>query len=308
MREVNLAGVDLNLLPALEALIRRRNVTRAGADVGLSQPAMSRALARLRALLDDPILVRTSGGLSPTARAQALLPQLGLALDRLGEALRPGGFDAAALDRTFTLASTDVHSLLLGPPLLARLRALAPRSRLRFEPIAGDVRERVEAGDVDIVFAVASSPLPPGALSETLAGDRLALALRRGARRGGGPWTLEEYASREHVTVSIFGDRQSEIDAELGRAGLARRIAFTTPHFLSALAAAGATDCVTTLSAALARRFADAFNLELHEPPLRAPAFETTMAYSAARANDPGLAWLRARLREAAAEAYATGG
>ena len=118
MREVNLAGVDLNLLPALEALIRRRNVTRAGEDVGLSQPAMSRALARLRALLDDPVLIRTHGGLTPTARAKALLPQLGLALDRIDEALRPGGFDVAALDRTFTLASTDVHSLLLGPPLL----------------------------------------------------------------------------------------------------------------------------------------------------------------------------------------------
>ena len=304
MREVNLAGIDLNLLPALEALIRRRNVTRAGEDVGLSQPAMSRALARLRALLDDPVLVKTPGGLTPTARAAALAPQLALALDRLGQVLRPGGFDAAALDRTFTLASTDVHSLLLGPPLLARLRALAPRAGLRFEPVASDVRERVEAGDIDIVFAIASAPLPPGALSQTLAHDRLALVSRRGARRGSGPWTLEEYAAREHVTVSIFGDRQSEIDAELGRAGLVRRIAFTTPHFLGALAAVGATDCVTTVSAALARRFADTLDLELHEPPLRNPAFVTTMAYSAARANDPGLAWLRARLREAAAQAF----
>ena len=304
MREVNLAGVDLNLLPALEALIRRRNVTRAGADVGLSQPAMSRALARLRALLDDPVLVKTPGGLAPTARAQTLLPQLSAALDRIGEALRPGGFDAGALERTFRLASTDVHSLLLGPPLLARMRALAPRAGLKFEPIDADVRGKVEAGDVDIVFAISSAPLPPGALSEDLAEDRLALAIRRGARRGAGAWTLEEYAAREHVTVSIFGDRQSEIDAELGRAGLVRRIAFTTPHFLGALAAVGATDCVTTLSRALARRFADAFHLELHDPPLRAPVFQTTMAYSAARANDPGLAWLRARLREAAAQAY----
>ncbi len=304
MREVNLAGVDLNLLPALEALIRRRHVTQAGADVGLSQPAMSRALARLRALLDDPILIKTASGLAPSARAQALLPQLAVALDRLGEALRPGGFDAALLERTFCLASTDVHSLLLGPPLLARLRKLAPRAGLRFVPLAGDVRERVDSGDIDIVFAISSAPMPPGALSEPLAQDRLALVTRRGARRGASPWTLEEYAARDHVTVSIFDDRQSDIDAELAQAGLVRRIAFTTPHFLGALAAVGATDCVTTLSAALARRFADAFDLELHDSPLRAASFETTMAYSAARANDPGLAFLRARLREAAAQAY----
>ena len=304
MREVNLAGVDLNLLPALEALIRRRNVTRAGEDVGLSQPAMSRALARLRALLDDPILVKTASGLAPSARAQALLPQLGLALDRLGEALRPGGFDAALMERTFCLASTDVHSLLLGPPLLAGLRTSAPRAGLRFVPLGADVRERVDSGEIDIVFSISSAPLPPGALSEPLAQDRVALVTRRGARRGKGPWTMEEYAARDHVTVSIFGDRQSDIDAELAKAGLVRRIAFTTPHFLGALAAVGSTDCVTTLSAALARRFADAFHLELHEAPLRAPAFETTMVYSAARANDPGLAFLRARLREAAAKAY----
>src|SRR5471032_420863 len=97
MREVNLAGIDLNLLPALEALIRRRNVTRAGDDVGLSQPAMSRALARLRALVGDPILVKAAGGLAPTARAQALLPLLSASLDQLVGVVRPAAFDAGAL-------------------------------------------------------------------------------------------------------------------------------------------------------------------------------------------------------------------
>src|SRR4051812_4792002 len=114
MREVNLAGVDLNLLPALEALIRCRNVTRAGEAVGLSQPAMSRALARLRALLGDPILVKTPGGLAPTARAAALAPQLAASLDRIGAVLRPQLFDAEALDRTFHIAAADVLSVLLG--------------------------------------------------------------------------------------------------------------------------------------------------------------------------------------------------
>ena len=83
-----------------------------------------------------------------------------------------------------------------------------------------------------------------------------------------------------------------------------RRIAYTTPHFLGALAAVGATDCVTTVSGALARRFADTLNLDLHEPPLRRIAVETTMVYAAVRANDEGLAWLRARLREAAAQEF----
>ena len=139
MRETNLAGVDLNLLPALEALIRRRNVTRAGEDVGLSQHAMSRALARLRDLLGDPILVKAPGGLAPTARAAALLPQLTASLDRLGGVLRPPAFAPEALDRTFRIAATDVQALLLGPPLLARLRAEAPRATLQFVIVGADV-------------------------------------------------------------------------------------------------------------------------------------------------------------------------
>jgi DNA-binding transcriptional LysR family regulator len=304
MREVNIAGVDLNLLPALEALIRRRNVTRAGADVGLSQPAMSRALARLRDLLGDPILVKTPGGLAPTARAQALLPQLSASLDQLGGVVRPPAFEAQALDRTFYLAAADVLSLLIGPPLLARLRRLSPRASLRFVPLAADLRERIEAGDVDVVFATATSPLPPGAHSEPLAEDGLALVARRGRRPADFVWTLEDYAAQDHATVAIFGDRLTEIDAELAEAGLVRRIVFTSPHFVAALAAVGASDCVTTLSAALARRFADAFGLALYDPPLRQKAQTLTTVVAATRARDPALVWLRARLKEAADEAY----
>src|SRR5947209_16519646 len=118
MREVNLAGVDLNLLPALEALIRLRNVTRAGEAVGLSQPAMSRALARLRALLGDPLLVKAPGGLAPTARAAALAPQLTAALDRLGGVINAPDFSPEALERTFHIVAGDAQALLLGPPLL----------------------------------------------------------------------------------------------------------------------------------------------------------------------------------------------
>lgn len=304
MREVNLAGIDLNLLPALEALIRRRNVTRAGDDVGLSQPAMSRALARLRAMVGDPILVKAGGGLAPTARAQALLPLLSASLDQLVGVVRPTAFDAGALDRSFRLVATDVQALLLGPPLLAKLRALAPRANLEFAPIVADVRERIETGEIDLGFALANTPLPPGAHSEPLAPDPLALVARRGERPQGARWTLAEYAARDHATVAIFGDRVSEIDAELAEAGLVRRVAFTSPHFIVALAAVAASDCVTTVSAALARRFAEIFGLELFEPPLKQKSLSLTTVVAATRAHDPGVMWLRSLLREIAHEVY----
>jgi DNA-binding transcriptional LysR family regulator len=304
MREVNLAGVDLNLLPALEALIRRRNVTLAGRDVGLSQPAMSRALARLRALLGDPILVKAPGGLAPSARAEALLPLLAASLDRLDDVLRPQAFAAEALDRTFRIAATDVHALLLGPPLLAAMRNQAPRANLSLLPVGLDVRERIQNGDIDLAFALANTPLPPGAHSEPLARDPLALVARRDAFPEKKTWALAEYAAANHATVTIFGDRMSEIDTELAETGLVRRIVFTSPHFLATLAAVASSDCVTVLSATLARRFADSLGLALYEPPLRQKALMVTTVVTATRASDPGLVWLRERLREAARKAY----
>jgi DNA-binding transcriptional LysR family regulator len=304
MREVNLAGVDLNLLPALEALIRRRNVTLAGRDVGLSQPAMSRALARLRALVGDPILVKAPGGRAPTARAVALLPQLSASLDRLGGVLRPPAFAPEALDRTFRIAATDVHALLLGPPLLAAVRVLAPRASLDFVRVDADVREQIQTGAVDLAFALTTTPLPPGVHSEPLVEDGLALVTRFGAYPPEKTWTLPDYAAANHATVAIFGDRLSEIDAELAEAGLVRRIVFTSPLFVATLAAVAASDCVSVLSATLARRFADALGLALYDAPLRQKSLTTTMVVAATRASDPGLVWLRERLREAARKAH----
>ncbi len=248
MREVNLAGVDLNLLPALEALVRRRNVTRAAVDVGLSQPAMSRALARLRALIGDPILVRAPGGLAPTAQAQALLPHLTACLDGLGGVLRAPAFDERQLQRTFRIAAADAQTILIAPSLLAKIQGLAPSASLVFEPLRADVAQRIQAGDLDLAFALATTPLPPGAYSEALGEDRLVLTMRRGHPAAEAEWTFADYARFDHVTVGILGDNLSEIDAELAEAGVARRISLTTPHFVAALAAVGASDCITTLS------------------------------------------------------------
>jgi DNA-binding transcriptional LysR family regulator len=304
MREMNLAGVDLNLLPALEALLRRRNVTRAAADVGLSQPAMSRVLARLRALIDDPILIKAPGGLAPTARAQAMLPALTASLDSLGGVLRAPAFDEREMERKFRIAAADAQTILIAPLLLAKIQALAPGASLVFEPLRADVTQRIQAGDLDLAFALATTPLPPGAYSERLGEDRLVLMMRRGHPAAETAWALADYARFDHVTVGIFGDNLSEIDAELAEAGVVRRAALTTPHFLAALAAVGASDCVTTLSSALGRRFADTFGLVMREAPLRQTTLPLTMVGAATRANDPAILWLRERLREVAEEVY----
>ncbi|HEY5309071.1 MAG TPA: LysR family transcriptional regulator, partial [Casimicrobiaceae bacterium] len=131
MHEVNLSGLDLNLLPALEALLRRKNVTHAASDIGLSQPAMSRALSRLRALLDDPLLVRGHNGLVLTPKAQTLVPRLATAIGELKGLFTDQTFDPATEHRTIRIAASDTQTVLLAPPLMARLARDAPGIDLR---------------------------------------------------------------------------------------------------------------------------------------------------------------------------------
>ncbi len=303
MREVNLSGLDLNLLPALEALLRRRNVTHAAADVGLSQPAMSRALARLRETFGDPLLIRAGGGLAPTPLARSLAPKVGAALDELRGLFRAEDFDPAALRRVIRLAGGDAQTILIGPRLMARLEVEAPGVDLRFEAVGRDIISRMEQGEVDLCLATATTPLPPGVFSEELARDRLALVMRRGHPAANRAWTVADYAAYPHATVAFFADGVSEIDARLAAAGVERRIALTSPYFMAAVAAVAASDLVTTISAAFARRFAGALDLVLRAPPFD-DALDMTIVGMKLRAADPAMQWFRRVLREEATAAY----
>ena len=305
MREVNLAGLDLNLLPALEALLRRRNVTRAAAEVGLSQPAMSRALARLRDIFGDPLLVRAGGGLAPTPAAEALAPKVAVALESLRGIFRAPALDPARLERTIRLAAADAQTILLAPRLVARLEREAPGVDLVFSSIGRDIMARMEQGEVDICFATAATPLPPGVVSDALARDRVALVMRRGHPAANRDWTVADYALWRHATVSFFGDGVSEIDARLGAAGVVRRIGLTTPHFMATVAAVAQSDLVTTISAAFAGRFAESLDLVLKTPPFD-DVLDMTAVSTRLRAADPVLQWFRGLLGQESAAAWAS--
>jgi len=300
MRDVHLPGLDLNLLPALDALLKRRSVSEAARDVGLSQPAMSRVLARLRDVLGDPLLVRTGGGYALSPRAKALSAQLVPALDHVKAVFRDPGFDPARTQRTLRIAGIDTHTLLLAPPLMARLAHEAPGIDIRFENYSPNIVERVETGQVDLVFATSTTPLPPGAGSATYARDRLALVLRAGHPMAKRKWTPEDYARVDHVGISILGDAGSELDAQLAKFGVTRRLALVTPHFIAALAAVSQTDLATTLSRVFASRFAEQFGLILKEPPLPNLDLDLTLVWSHVRAADPVLGWIRTVIGEIA--------
>lgn len=300
MREVNLSGLDLNLLPPLEALLRRRNVTHAAGDVGLSQPAMSRALARLRDLLGDPLLVRGAKGLTLTPRGETLLPMVAAALTDVKTVFHPPIFDPATAERVIRFASSDAQTVMIAPRLQAMMRERAPGIDLRFESYGRDVVSRMADGQIDFAFALASTPLPSGAASFKLAKDRLALVMRRHHPMAAKKWTLEDYSKVDHIGISLQEDGLSELDARLAAHGLTRRVALITPHFTAALAAVGASDAVTTVSRAFAAHFADLFALDIRDPPFSDVEMVMTLVTSSLRTHDPLLMWMVDRVREVA--------
>jgi len=304
MHQVNLSGVDLNLLPALEALLRRRNVTHAASDVGLSQPAMSRALSRLRAVLDDPLLVRGHNGLVLTPKAQSLVPRLATAIGELKGLFRDKTFDPTTEQRMIRIAASDTQTVLLAPPLMARLSKEAPGVDLRFEPYGPDLVRRMENNALDFAFALSTTDLPMGAMSMPLARDRLALVMRRGHPKSAQTWSIEDYGNVDHVGIALLDDGRSELDGLLAAAGVTRRVTLVTPHFTAALAAVAATNMVTTISEAFARRFADVFDLGVRRPPFANIDMTMTLIWSHVRANDPILVWFRELLRETAEQVF----
>jgi DNA-binding transcriptional LysR family regulator len=178
MRDLNLRSVDLNLLPALDALLRLRHVTRAAEEVGLSQPAMSHMLGRLRHVLGDELLVRGRSGLALTALAEEIAPRVAAVLNAARTIYRPPNFDISKVRRVVHVVGCDLHSVLFGPPLISRIREEAPGIELSIENYTRNILRRLEDGSVDLIFADTQTPLPPGAVSTVIGEDRYALVMR----------------------------------------------------------------------------------------------------------------------------------
>jgi DNA-binding transcriptional LysR family regulator len=298
MRDLNLRSVDLNLLPALDALLRLRHVTRAAEEVGLSQPAMSHMLGRLRDVLGDKLLARGPSGLALTSRAEELAPRVAALLNTARDIYRPAPFDVAKVQRVLHVVGCDLHSVLFGPDLMARIRQEAPGIELSMENFTRNTFRRLEDGSIDLVFADAQTPLPPGAVSTVIGEDRYALVMREKHPAASRKWTVADYAKWDSVVVSIFGDGQSDVDARLAKVGVVRRIGMSTPHFMAVLAAVSGTDMVANTSHLFALRYAKAYRLLVRETPFPEIRFTSTVIGSALRMNDPVIRWFCALVRE----------
>lgn len=295
----NLAGVDLNLLVAFDALLVERNVTRAGRRIGLSQPALSKALQRLRYLFDDRLFERRHGVMIPTARALELGKFVRRAFSEIEAALAPRDFDPGLASGSVTIGSIDFYDLVLLPPLVQRLRREAPgvdilvrrTDRLR-------APSQLAAGDID--FAIV--PVSEGTtdlVAEPLFQERaLTIMAKENPLTGG--MTPESFAAAGHVTVAVEGQGVNWIDARLSAMGLRRRIVISVPSFLIAPIVAASTDLISTLPARLVDRLRPLADLVAAPPPIPAPQMTIHLAWHSHNPLSPVQLWLRQRLREVA--------
>ncbi|HXO72225.1 MAG TPA: AI-2E family transporter, partial [Bradyrhizobium sp.] len=221
---MNLAALDLNLLVALDALLLEANVSRAAMRIGLSQPAASHALQRLRDMLGDPLLVRVGARMELTPRAQALRGPLAQALDQVRGLFISDDFDAARSERHFRLMMPDLAVELLVPPLMQKVSRLAPNVRLDIVPWRGPAIFNAEfARTIDLVISIGDAF--KGFHRQLLYTDHDALAVRRGHPAGAKLKRRDVFLDARHVAVVIRGQNTDLIDDWLRTKGIERRIA-----------------------------------------------------------------------------------
>ncbi|WP_376089195.1 LysR family transcriptional regulator [Roseomonas sp. CCTCC AB2023176] len=300
MRQVNLRALDLNLLVPLDLLLDHRSVTAAARAANMSQPAMSRALGRLRATLRDPLLARGRDGLVPTPAAQALHPALKRILSEVQDLVSRRPFTPAEWRGAVRIAATDHQTTLLLPHLMRRIAQDAPGLDVTVLPFVAPMLDELRDGRLHLTFGIEENAVPPGLRQEPLYRDTFVTLLRAG-HPALADWTVERFAALPHVLVTVLGVGRGAYDEELARRGLSRRVALRLPHFAAAMEVVARTDLVVTLPRTIALRHAASLGLATAEPPIRRPAFTTTTIWPDVLDADPGITWLRGIIREEAA-------
>ncbi|MCX4546239.1 LysR family transcriptional regulator [Streptomyces sp. NBC_01565] len=296
--------IDANLAVALDALLTEQSVTRAAARLHTSPAAMSRTLARLRRILQDPLLVRAGQGMVPTPRAQALREEAAAVVRRLGALLAPGaGVDPAVLRSTFTLQAADLVGAALAPGMLRLARQEAPGISLRFRGEELEAGSALRDGRIDLEIG-SIDHVDPETRIEELVTLRMAAAVRPEHPLAEGTLTPDRLAAADHVVVSRRGRFTGPLDAALAERNLRRRVAVVLPSHMAAVALAARSDIVCLIPTAppggVPSPLTDAattLGLRLLDIPLPLPPLTIGMAWHPRHAADGGHRWLRNAVR-----------
>jgi LysR family transcriptional regulator, mexEF-oprN operon transcriptional activator len=299
IHHMNMAGIDLNLLVVFDALMQERNVTRAGQRIGLSQPATSSALARLRHLFDDELLIKTPNGMEPTARAIELEGSLRSALLQIQSAFAgQEQFVPETSARVFRLGMSDYAELVLLPELMQCLSQQAPGVQIQIK--ATDRREVLSLLDEDeIDLAIGFYPQQSSwHRQQVLFEEQFVCVCRQNHPLIKSPLTLETYLAASHLLVSLREDRVGRIDRYLMAQNQQRRIVLSIPHFLLTGFILARTDLVAALPERLASVWMGFLPLQRLPLPFQVSGFAVSMLWHAKNQDEPGHIWLRSLLSE----------
>ncbi|WP_417586865.1 LysR family transcriptional regulator [Pararhodobacter oceanensis] len=303
---MNLAAFDLNLLKVLDALLIEGSTTRAAARVGLSQPAVSAALGRLRAALNEPLFVREGGALYPTEFARALREPLRSHLSALEQTLAGAGpFDPANCTASFRISGSDFFSVMLLPELMERLGQAAPGMQLNFVDLVheGNLHE-IGRMDVDIALPCTHS-IPPKIIAEPLFWADWQVIARRGHPRlalagigDGDEIPIEMYCQLDHMAFAPAGRHASFEDQVLATMGHRRRVSLSVSGFRDLYETVAGSDLLAILPGTLARAVTPRYGLTLHPLPFALEPALLWVAWSRWHDHDPAHRWLRGQIAD----------
>ena len=290
---MDIRSVDLNLLVMLDALMRTNSVSRAAEELGMSQPAVSAALGRLRKTFGDPLFVRSSHGMQPTARALQLAAPLRAVMDCIRhDLLHPSVFDPASAERTVVVNLADVGELVFLPKLFARLRALGPRLTMRTVtlPVA-EIEAALESGDVDLAIGYFPTLRGAGTYQQRLFSHAFVCAVRSRHPLEGPRMTRRQFEEAEHVVVQ--GKTNDVLDHALAASGLRRAVVLTMPHYLAMPLVVRESNLVATVPFVIGASFAGVGGLRTLRPPIPVEMPVLRQYWHARYHRDPFNQWLR---------------
>lgn len=296
--------LDLNLLVVFDALLRERSVTRAGQTLGITQSAMSHSLARLRVFFDDALFIKSYRGVTPTAKAEALAPDILAIIDSIrNRVLSQAQFDASQAKRTFSLCVTDMGELVFIPPLLSRLKEVAPHCSIHTLQVPPhNMEATLASGEADLVLGSVMNA-PEGLYQQELFMHPFVTIASVKNKKIGDTLSLEQFCSMPHVAVMLAGRSLRAYDSVIEDAGIKRHIAFTTPHFLFVpLLLDQHPEFLATVPQSLGTVFARHNLVKVFEPPVALPKFSLRQYWHPRFHQDRAIVWLRGLVKETFSE------
>jgi DNA-binding transcriptional LysR family regulator len=291
---MELQNIDLNLLVVFNQLLVERRVSKVAENLGLTQPAVSNSLARLRKLLGDELFLRTPAGMEPTPYADQLAESVTYALGLIHGALNQRStFDPSESTRSFTVGMTDIGEIYFLPTLIDRLRRQAPGVSLStVRNTAVNLKDEMEAGKVDLAIGLLPQ-LKAGFFQRRLFRQRYVCLFRQGHKLDKKKISLAEFSAAEHLVVVSAGTGHGKVDELLKRSGIHREVRLTVPHFVGVGHILEASDLVATVPERLAERLVEPFKLAYVSHPAKLPEVAINVFWHAKFHKAPANQWLR---------------